>query len=209
MTPGDGGSPRRAHRSWPWLTLAIVAAAAAASTVPGVAAALEYRRQEVAAGEAWRLVTGQLVHWGARMAAVDLLMLLVLGVAVELRSRRLAALALALGFAATALAVQLDGTSVERYRGISGVASALFVALGLALALDSDRVAARGAAILALSLFVAKLAIEAWSGRALFAGPLPAGVRVLPSVHLAGGVAGALAFAASRRSSRPAREGHP
>ncbi|MGH7673169.1 MAG: hypothetical protein ACREMC_09720, partial [Gemmatimonadales bacterium] len=30
-------------------------------------AALEYHRERVAAGEFWRLVTGQLVHWSTTM----------------------------------------------------------------------------------------------------------------------------------------------
>ncbi len=110
------------------------------------------------------------------------------------------------GGIATALAVLLTGPGIQRYRGISGVASAVFVALALAIAGTTGRRAARAAALLALGLFAAKVVLEARTGHALFAGPLPEGVRVLPSVHLVGGAAGASAFLARRLWSRPMRE---
>ena len=41
--------------------------------------ALEYHRDGVAAGELWRLLTGQLVHWSTAMLMADFAVLLVAG----------------------------------------------------------------------------------------------------------------------------------
>jgi rhomboid family GlyGly-CTERM serine protease len=201
------GSSRRAPGGWPWLTIAVAGVALAASIAPGGGGLLEYDRAKACGGEAWRLLTGQLVHWSARMTAIDIAMVLVLGIAVERRSRRLAALVIAGGLAATALAVYLAGPEVERYRGISGVASSLFVAAAMAIAAEPVRRGARGLAVLALALFLSKLSLEALTGLALFAGPLPAGIEAAPAVHLAGGAAGALAFVVERIAKRGGQPG--
>lgn len=85
------------------MTLAFVAAGGLASIWPGAGAVLQYDRQLVAAGEAWRLVTAQLVHWTPRMTLTDLGALLVLGGWLETDGRRRqVAAALAAALAVTA-----------------------------------------------------------------------------------------------------------
>lgn len=155
--------------------------------VPGSSELLQYDRQRVAAGEPWRLATGQLVHWTPRMALFDLAALVALGVSIGGRDRGLLLRAVLTGLVAVGLSVHFLAPGVEIYRGASGVASALFV-VAVAEALGDPRGRARAAA--ALALFAAKLAVEAATGRALVAGALPAGVAVLPVAHLAGAVAG-------------------
>ena len=175
-------------RFFPWMTLALAALCAAVALVPE--AVLEYDRIRVGEGEAWRLLTGQTVHWTARMAAFDLGMLLGLGAWLEVRGdRRLAALALALGGGLTALAVHALSPGLLEYRGSSGLASALFVLAAVRIA-DSSNRWARGLTLAAVALFFVKAAFEWLSGQALFAGPLPEGVRVVPLVHLLGGLGG-------------------
>src|SRR5947209_1606633 len=175
-------------KRFPWLTVTLAALCAAASLVP--AAALEYDRGRVAAGEVWRLLTGQLVHWTPRMALFDLGMLLGLGAWLEMRGdRRLAIMALALGGGLTALAVDALSPGLLVYRGSSGLASALFVLAAVRVAESRDpwtRVLAKAA----VALFLAKAGCEAVAGQALFAGPLPPGVGVVPLVHLLGGLGG-------------------
>jgi rhomboid family GlyGly-CTERM serine protease len=180
-------------KRFPWITVTLAALSAAAALVP--ARALEYDRARVAAGEVWRLLTGQMVHWTPRMAAYDLGMLLGLGVWLEVRGdRRHAAAALALGGALTALAVHTLSPGLLVYRGSSGVASALFVlaAVRVGIAESSDPRSRTLAipAILAVALFLAKALFESLAGQTLFAGPLPPGVRVVPLVHLLGGLCG-------------------
>ena len=178
-------------KRFPWLTVAVVALCAAASFSDGTA--LQYERS----GEAWRLLTGQMVHWTPRMAIFDLGMLLGLGAWLEIRGdRRIAAACLVLGAVFTAAAVQLSPELLV-YRGSSGVASALFVLVALRIA-DSPDPWTRALAFSAVALFLAKAAFESLAGETLFAGPLPEGVRVVPLVHLLGGLAGAVAFSAGR-----------
>lgn len=175
-------------KRFPWITFTLAALCAAAALLP--AAALEYNRIRVGEGEAWRLLTGQAVHWTARMAAFDLGMLLGLGFWLEVRGdRRLAAMALALGCGLTALAVHVCSPGLLVYRGSSGAASAFFVLAAFRIADSSDRWA-RVPALAAVALFLAKAAFEQLSGQTLFAGPLPEGVRVVPLVHLLGGFGG-------------------
>lgn len=176
----------------PWLTLGLVALCAAASLVPAGAEALQYDRARVAAGEVWLLLTGQMVHWSARMTAADLGMLLGLGAWLEMKGeRKRLARALTIGAVLTAFAVHVLSPDLSFYRGASGLASALFVLAALRIASDTEG-APRFLAWLAVALFLGKDAWEAFTGQTLFAGPLPDGVEVVPLVHLLGGLAGAL-----------------
>ncbi|MFY9822023.1 MAG: rhomboid family intramembrane serine protease [Thermoanaerobaculia bacterium] len=175
-------------RRFPWLTVALAALYASVWFFP--AEALEYDRTRVAAGEAWRLLTGQLVHWTPRMAAFDIGMLLGLGAWLEAREDRgLMITGLALGGGLTALAVHTLSPGLQVYRGGSGVASALFVLAAVRIA-ESPDPRLRTLATAAVALFLGKAAFEAFAGQTLFAGPLPQGVHVVPLVHLLGGLGG-------------------
>jgi len=188
-------------RSFPWVCAAVTAACAACSALPDGGVALEYDRAGLCAGSIWRLLTGQMVHWTARMAWIDLSTLLLLGAWVEGRSRRRLVLALALSAALVGAGVHLLLPDIERYRGSSGLGSALFVAGALDLASAGRPRWLRRLALLGLLLLAAKAAAEYWTGTPLFSGPLPAGVEVVPLVHLLGGLGGGLACVV--RSRRP------
>jgi rhomboid family GlyGly-CTERM serine protease len=186
---------------FPWLTAGLAALCAAALFMP--AEALQYDRTRVEASEVWRLLTGQMVHWTARMAALDLAVLLGFGAWLEARGdRRSAALALCFGVALTALAVPAFSPSLNLYRGSSGLASALFVLTAIRIARSAAR-APRALALLALGLFLAKAVWELVTGQAIFVGPLPAGVEVVPLVHLFGGLGGAVAAGLAASESNP------
>ena len=189
-------------KRFPWLTVALGALFAAAELVP--AEALEYDRARVVAGEVWRLLSGQMVHWTARMAAFDLGMLLGLGIWLEVRGdRRLAAVALALSGGLTALAVHALSPDLLVYRGSSGMASALFVLAAVRIA-ESPEPWSRALAITAVALFLAKATFESLAGQTLFAGSLPPGVQVVPLVHLLSGMGGLMGV-----GGRPAAEPDP
>lgn len=181
-------SPRR----FPWLTLSLLAVAAALAALP--ATLLEYDRAAVAGGEVWRLATGQLVHWTLRMALFDLGAILLLGVLLEVGEER-RGLALALGIALPLCAFVVHGIQphLDRYRGSSGLASAVF---GLVVMLGA---AEKGwlPRLLMLAAFaglVLKLSFETRTSGLMFGGALPAGVAAAPIVHLAGFAAGVAAF---------------
>jgi len=176
-------------KRFPWMTLALVALCLVAD-----GSALEYEQSRVAEGEIWRLLTGQMVHWTPRMAFFDLGMLLGLGAWLEIRGdRQLAAVSLGLGAVLTAVAIHLS-PDLFVYRGSSGMASALFVLAAFRIAGSPDPWT-RALAVSAVALFLAKAAFESLAGQTLFAGELPQGVRVVPLVHLLGGLAGAVHLA--------------
>jgi rhomboid family GlyGly-CTERM serine protease len=173
---------------FPWITAALAGLFATGWLLPSDV--LEYDRTRVAAGEVWRLLTGQLVHWTPRMAALDIGMVLGLGIWLELRGDRWRlATSLAVSGALTALAVHALSPDLLIYRGGSGVASALFVLAAVRIADTPDPVP-RNLAIAAVALFLSKAAFESLAGQTLFAGPLPPGVHVVPLVHLLGGLGG-------------------
>src|SRR6185312_5631382 len=176
--------------SWrfPWITAALAALFAAAWLRPSDA--LEFDRARVASGGVWRLITGQLVHWTPRMAALDIGMVLGLGIWLELRGERwLLITSLALGGGLTALAVQTLSPDLMGYRGSSGVASTLFILTAVRIADPLDP-RSRSLSIAAIALFLSKAAFESFAGQTLFAGALPQGVHVVPLVHLLGGLGG-------------------
>ena len=178
---------------FPWVSAGFAAVCLAVVLIPGSAEALQYDRSRVLDGEVWRLLSGQLVHWTARMALADLGVLLGLGAWLEARGeRRSMVVALALGAVLTAVAVHALSPDLLVYRGSSGLASALFVLTALVVARSPGR-GPRILALLAVALFLAKAGWESLTGQALFAGPLAPGVRVVPLVHLLGGLGGSRA----------------
>lgn len=195
------------------MTAALVGCAALLSALDALPARLEYDRDLVRAGEAWRPLTAQLVHWTPRMAFADLGALALLGGWLEMRGRRRLGLVvgLLLAAAATALGVHFVLTDLVTYRGSSGLAAALFVLVAVELAAGPGPAPRRLLAAAALALFAGKVLYETATGRAAAAGALPAGVAVEPLVHLLGGAAGILAALVARylpqtsssRRSRP------
>ena len=183
-------------------TAALAAVALAASLAPGEG--LEFVRERVGAGQSWRLLTCQLVHYTPRMAAWDLGTVVALVAWLEhRRDRRVAATSVAMGAVFTALAVHALSPDLVRYRGSSGIASALFVAVAVRSARGDGPLLSRVLAAIALTAFLAKVGIEAATGQACFAGTLPPGVAVVPLVHLLGGLAGlAAVFELPRATSR-------
>jgi rhomboid family GlyGly-CTERM serine protease len=174
----------------PVVIACFVAASVAASALPGAAEFLEFDRAALARGQLWRAETGQLVHWSAAMAALDLAVVGIAGASLELRSRRIACWTLLLAVVLVGLTVLVALPSLEHYRGSSGVGSALVVALVVDL-IRRERSAPRRAVAAAIGVvFVAKLAWELATGSALPLGHLPPGVAVVPQVHLAGAIAG-------------------
>jgi rhomboid family GlyGly-CTERM serine protease len=110
----------------PHLTFALVAIAWVVHFLPLDPALVYYGSAEIASGENWRFVTGHLVHADGDHLLWNSLGLLVLGVLVERRSRRLMALSLLAGV------IAIDGlllaSGLDYYCGLSGLLNALLVA---------------------------------------------------------------------------------
>ena len=196
-------------RSGPWVACGLVLLSLLAAVVPGAEATLEYDRARVAVGEPWRILSAQIAHYGWRMRAFDLGVLLLLGSSVEVFSRRLACLAVMFGAASVGLGIHLLVPAVTRFRGSSGIATALFVAAVLEMARPGAGIWLRVAAFGGLGAFLAKAAWEIGTGQSLFAGPLPEGASVVPAGHLLGAAAGVLAWilGGGGLPGRPGRSG--
>ncbi len=193
----DTHPPRGRHA--PWITLALLTLALLAQLRPELAAAWQLDLRP-GAGAAWRLATGHLTHWSWNHLLWDGALFLLLGARLEARGRAAYVLLLTLAAIVVSLGLPHWEPSLHLYRGLSGVASALFTAWATACWLDRDRRTSRfaGAALLA---FLAKLLWETASGHPLFVDP--AGTfRVLPSAHVLGAVTG-LAWALRTPLARP------
>jgi rhomboid family GlyGly-CTERM serine protease len=174
-------------RPWPlatlfWLTL--VAASAGIQTSPVVQANLEFDRQAIAAGEVWRLLTGNLVHYDWWHWAVNVGTFAALCWIGQGRARGLAWVILASGLAIGA-GLYLWAGQIPTYRGISGVACALFAWALVVMAIQDGGLRAV-AWLIGLLLWAGKAAYEWQTGRVLLPTSAPAGVEVLVLVHVVG-----------------------
>jgi len=182
--------------------MGVVLAGVAVSFWPGAAPRFEYDRAAVDRGAWHRVLTGQLAHHGARMAAADLGTVLLAGMWVERRSPRLCALALAGAALAVGLGVHFAAPDVARYRGASGLAMAIVAAAGTDLLRHGRRGAPRVLAAGVLALLALKVGLELATGAAIGPRVLPPGVELVPLVHAVGGLAGvAAALATPRRAA--------
>jgi rhomboid family GlyGly-CTERM serine protease len=192
------------------ITLLVALTAIAALASNHVTATLEFSRSAIAEGQWWRIVTGHLTHWSADHLMWDLLMFVVLGVALESRDRARYLPLLAASALTVSAAVFWLRPEFTQYRGLSGIDSAMFVALCICMALDArrDRQAApqhsKRLLIAALSLllaFVGKTIHDYISGDTLMFDSAAAGFTPLALAHVAG--AAAAMFCAAVRGFLP------
>lgn len=159
---------------------------------------LELDRAAVARGEVWRLLTGHWTHWTVDHFLWDSLTFLLLAVLCEARISRRSLLATIGGSAlAVSAGVWLGLPEIARYRGLSGVDSALFMLLAVTI-LRETRSLLAGVAVAA---FLAKAAWEVSTGSTLFTEAAGSFVPV-PLAHLIGGAWG-LILGISGRTDRP------
>ncbi len=202
---------------WPWLTIAVAMAAAAAWAMPGAAEWLEWRRAGEGLGAIGRLWSANLAHWTGSHFAWDLAAWVALGWVCERQGRALMALCIALAAPAIVLAVAATEPGLWSYRGLSGLDSALFILaagrLGAEAIADRRRWTAASAGLLVAG-FIGKTLYETLTGAALFAES--GGVFVVtPAAHLAGAavaaalVAGSVVFGRSSSAPGPGDEPTP
>ncbi len=113
-----------------WLTTALTILLIAFSLLgPGAEALLEFNREKIAMGEYWRLLTGNLVHYGYVHLAMNLAAFLLLGVSLlyEITLKIYVPL-LVCSAAAVGLGTFIWNPELSFYRGLSGVIHGLIVA---------------------------------------------------------------------------------
>ncbi len=196
ITPSRGrrlGAPAR-------LTGPLILAAAAVLVylLPVSTGLLEYSREAISRGQIWRLVTGHWTHTSLDHLTWDVVAFLALGGAAAWRGRGLFWRTVLGSAAAISAALLLLAPQWQTYRGLSGIDSALFVALAATLWLESERRADRWLGAVAQIVFVGKLGFERLTGSALFTTETP-GHEVVPLAHFAGAGVGLTAALSRRR----------
>ena len=191
LSKGDetrpGASPGLA-----WLVPGAIVIVALALLVSGDAAreSLRFDRTGIAAGEAWRLLTGHLVHLGVTHALLNLVGLALVWFLVGRSfSARQWLWIIAGSAAAIDVGLWFGNPSLEWYVGLSGLLHGM-----LAAGIVAGLAARNGEAVVLAVVVAGKLAWEQ------FAGPLPgseatSGGAVIVDAHLYGVVGGTLVAA--------------
>jgi len=200
----------------PVLSLVLGALALFVFSHPGWTQALEMNRVALAQGELWRFFTGHFTHFTADHLKWDVTVFVALGGLVELRSRKHFVAILAGGALAISLGVWWLQPQFVSYRGLSGLDSALFGYIAadiFKLARTEGRRVPAAAAVLAMTLFVAKIVFELVSGHAFFV-ESSAAFAPVPLAHLIGALVGCVACWEispnhSQRGGSGARSGDP
>lgn len=172
---------------------------------PAVQSMLEFDRGHIAAGQTWRLLTGNFVHYSWAHLAANLGAFAALCWIAEGRSRGLSWV-VALSSPAVGLAVFGLADGVATYRGVSGVDCALLAWILTTMAIQDGRRKAM-AWIGVLALVSAKSVIEALTGQVLLPTSAPAGVAVVGATHVVGLAIGAAAGLAGKRLEKRPRPG--
>lgn len=188
----------------PWLSLSGALIAGGMSLSPHLSDSCEWNRLALSHGEVWRLVTGHFTHWTANHLVWDAVTFIACAAIIEQHSRR-GLLMIFLGAAiAVSTALLLCTPDLARYRGLSGVDSALFVSAAcLGLRDARAAMAPRLVALMVAALFgfALKTLAELATGQAFFVAADPVSTPV-PLAHLVGGAVGALAFWWTSRGRR-------
>lgn len=175
-------------------TLGLIACMLACFCVPALHDALVFERSAIAHGEAWRIASGNLVHFSATHLAANLLVLAVAGTLLERHGRRQTLALYALSALSTGCVLLALEPALARFGGASGIASAAVAMLALQWLKEGGRQRAVGAGLLAL--LATKLLLEFGTGRSLVTGNAQ-GFVLVPASHAAGIAAAALFFGIS------------
>lgn len=170
--------------------------ALAAFWSPVLTQTLEYRRDAIAEGELWRLLTCHWTHWSADHLVWDLGMFTLLAALCWQASRRRVLVALAAAAVTIPLVVWALLPDMSHYRGLSGIDSALYVLLAL-IELRAARVQGGRAGVVAFGLllaaFGAKVTFELLTGRSVFVDSTASSFVPVPLAHLVGCLCGVVA----------------
>jgi rhomboid family GlyGly-CTERM serine protease len=177
------------------ITLTLCALVSVVYFCPSLAQALQFDRDSVASGELWRVVTCHLPHFSFDHLCWDTLVLLILGVVCERRSRGCYLICLAVSAIAISLGVWLAVPQLGIYRGLSGVDTALFSMLAVSLLREKwsqrDWLWMGILGVLAAGL-AGKLAYEILAGGSVFVAAAAADFQPVPLAHLVGVAVGAV-----------------
>ena len=170
---------------------AMVAASVAVQLWAPAQLALEFDRHAIAAGQWWRLLSGNLMHYSWLHLAADAWPFAVLCYLARRQGMAVAQLVL-MACAAIGLGVYFLDEGIDTYRGLSGVDMALLAAVLTRLARRHGGVTA-ALCVAAIALETIKAIFDAATGGCALPTILPSGIRVVAVAHLAGLAVGMVA----------------
>jgi rhomboid family GlyGly-CTERM serine protease len=184
-------------RPLPLATLAIGLVAGLVYCWPAATGPLIYQRSLLLHGEVWRAWTGHLVHFGSSHLIWDLVIFLAAGCWLERIRPGAARWFYVLCPPVIAVVLLVFDPTLERYAGLSGVATGVLVFLG-GYQLRHSRTEPKWFWIAALALVAFKIALESVTRTPLLVQGF-VGIRVVPLAHLSGAGCGLVAWALTRR----------
>ncbi len=170
--------------AFPWVTCTISLAASAALWFPVLSSAFIYDRSLIITGEVWRCWTGHIVHFSANHFWWDMVIFVPVGCWLErIRPKRIRWFYVICPLAISTALLVVE-PALERYAGISGVATGALVLLA---GLQLRRRPAEPAWfwLTVLGLVAAKIGFELMGNDSLLV-DLPGSVRVAPLAHIGG-----------------------
>ena len=176
--------PKRIKEHVPALTLLIVGVSMSTYSFPQISELLVYDRQAILSGELWRLLTAPCVHFSASHMFWNLAVFGAAGCAIEAAGYR--GLWLVCGFAAGIPSLIFLQTlpELERYGGLSGLATGAVAYFCLCRAFKTRRTRTIWLVILAVT--GTKILVEVAMDAPIFVQTDRILFRVLPSVHIFG-----------------------
>lgn len=182
-----------AARRLPGVALLLTVAAFAVYAAPPLSPWLQFSRPAIADGQWWRLFTCHWTHWSLDHLMWDALVFVVLGILCERISRARMVVCLVVSAAAIPSVVWWLNPGLENYRGLSGLDSALFTLLLVALArsaIAERRWCGVAISMVMLAMFGGKVIYETVTGATIFADHVAGGFEPVPLAHAVGAVAG-------------------
>jgi rhomboid family GlyGly-CTERM serine protease len=156
---------------------------------------LQFDRDAILAGQLWRLVTGNLVHWSMEHFLLDVGAFLVVGLMVEGYLKQNYAWILLASAVAVGCGVLAFAPEMTVYRGLSGVDSGQFAAALCVESATALRDRRRWIWVApAMSIFVIKIVYECTSGQMLFGTESLGDIGIPTPVAHAAGAAAAVAL---------------
>ena len=165
---------------------------------------LQYDRAAIGAGEVWRGISGHWLHWSFDHFLWCTITFLAIGGICESISRKGYLTTLVAATFIIPLVCWLAAPDLSYYRGLSGLASAIFVFGTMMMsrnAFHSRNWTGLWFPAIAGIAFAGKVLFEFFSGTALFVNT-PATFTPVPLVHLAGGGTGLLTAFLFRRPNQ-------
>lgn len=181
---------------FPWGTLVVAFGAGLALVFPAVSERLIYDRSLIFQGQVWRGWSGHVVHYGLSHFFWNLAVFLPAGCWLERLWPRGTRWFYAVGPLMISVALLLLDPALDRYAGLSGLATGMLVLLaGLQLRRGKGEPAWFWLGVLAL--VGAKITLELITGAPLIVSGF-AGIRTVPLAHLSGVVCGILFWGIAR-----------